>query len=216
MDCWMDGFWPWSYLRWARLGGSRSARPSTIFPTSFDIDFLTHFGMELALIFDTFWTFVHHFCFKTSTIEKTLIFIKIPWTNGALEPWKIQLLRGTLWKKHRNRKFRFYTILVFDLGCILASCPGPLAMIFDMFSSLIFACFFVNIFGGARHQHGSQLAPQMDQEFQKKRNWCSPLPFGSTRRQFDSVLGPLWSPFGTFWAPVGHHLGSILVRIIYY
>ena len=55
-----------------------------------------HFGMDLASIFDTFWTFVHHLCFKTSTIEKTWIFIEIPWTNGALEPWKIQLLRGTL------------------------------------------------------------------------------------------------------------------------
>ena len=92
----MDEFWPWGDLGWARLGESRSAWPSTIFSTSFDIDFLTHFGMELASIFDTFWTFVHHFCFKTSTIEKTWIFIEIPWTNGASELWKFQLLRGTL------------------------------------------------------------------------------------------------------------------------
>ena len=55
-----------------------------------------HFGMDLASIFDTFWTFGYHFRFKMSTIEKTLIFIEIPWTNGASELWKIQLLRGTL------------------------------------------------------------------------------------------------------------------------
>ena len=66
-------------------------------------------------------------------------------------------------KKHRNRQFRFYTIFVSDLGCILASFLGPLAMIFVIFSSLISACFFVTIFGGARHQHGPQMAPQMDQ-----------------------------------------------------
>ena len=55
--------------------GSRSALPSTIFPTSFEIDFLMYFGMDLASIFDTFWTFVRHFRFKTSAIEKAWIFM---------------------------------------------------------------------------------------------------------------------------------------------
>ena len=92
----MDDFWPWLDPGWAGLGESRSAWPSTIFPITFDIDFLMYFGMDLASIFDTFWTFVNHFYFKTSTIEKTLIFIEIPSKNGALKTWKIQLLRGTL------------------------------------------------------------------------------------------------------------------------
>ena len=92
----MDEFWPCLDFRSAGLGGSRSAWPSTIFPTSFDIDFLIHFGMDLASIFDTFWTFVRHFRFKTSAIEKAWIFMDFPSKIGALEPWKIQLLRGTL------------------------------------------------------------------------------------------------------------------------
>ena len=57
-----------------------------------------HFGMELASNFDTFWTFVRNFRFKTSTIEKAWIFIEFPSKIGTLEPWKIQLLRGTLRK----------------------------------------------------------------------------------------------------------------------
>ena len=55
-----------------------------------------YFGMDLASIFDTFWTFGHRFRFNPSAIEKAKIFIEIPWKNGAPEPWKIQLLRGTL------------------------------------------------------------------------------------------------------------------------
>ena len=113
-------------------------------------------------------------------------------------------------KKHRNSKFRFYMILVSDLGCILASFPGPLAMIFDICSSLVFGCFFGCIFHGARHQNGPQMALQMDRESQKNRNLCSPVQFGRTRRQFDSVFGSLWSSFGTFWASLGSHLGSLL------
>ena len=92
----MDEFWPCRDLRWARLGGSRSAWPSTIFSTSFDIDFLTLFGMDLASIFDTFWTFGHHFRFNPSAIEKVWILVEFPSKVEALEPWKIQLLRGTL------------------------------------------------------------------------------------------------------------------------
>ena len=61
------------------------------------------------------------------------------------------------WKKHRNRKFRFYMILVSDLGCILASFPGPLAMIFDICSCLIFGCFLGPIFPGARYQNDPQI-----------------------------------------------------------
>ena len=109
-------------------------------------------------------------------------------------------------QKHRNRKFRFYIIVVSDLGCILASFPGPLAMIFDICSSLVFGCFFGRIFHGARHQNGPQMAPQMDRESQKNRNLCSPVQFGRTRLQFDSVFGSLWSSFGTFWASLGSHL----------
>ena len=92
----MDEFWPWSDLGWARPGESRSAWPSTVFPITFDIDFLIYFGMDLASIFDTFWTFVHHFRFNPSAIEKVWIFIEFPSKIEALEPWKIQLLRGTL------------------------------------------------------------------------------------------------------------------------
>ena len=113
-------------------------------------------------------------------------------------------------KKHRNRKFRFYTILVSDLGCILASFPGPLAMIFDICSCLIFGCFLGPIFPGARYQNDPQMAPRMTRESQKNRNLCSLVRFGRTRLQFDSIFGPLWLPFGTFWASLGSHLGSLL------
>ena len=113
-------------------------------------------------------------------------------------------------KKHRNRKFRFYMIFVSDLGCFLASFLGPSGMIFDICSSLVFGYFFGSIFHGPRHQNGPQMASQMDRESQKNRNLCSPVQFGRSRLQFDSVLGPLWSPFETFWASLGSHLGSLL------
>ena len=83
-------------------------------------------------------------------------------------------------------------------------------MIFDICSSLIFGCFFGCIFHGARHKNCPQMAPQMDREFQKNRNLCSLVRFGRTRLQVDSIFGPLWSPFGTFWASLGSHLGSLL------
>ena len=92
----MDGFWPCLDLRRAQLGESWPAWPPTIFSTSFDIDFLMHLGMDLASIFDTFWTFGYHFRFNPSTIEKVWIFIEFPLKIEALEPWKIQVLRGTL------------------------------------------------------------------------------------------------------------------------
>ena len=160
---WMD-FWCWRYLWRAWPGDSRPACPSTIFPPSFDIDFQGHFGMDLASIFDTFWTFVHHFCFKTSTIEKTWIFIQIPWTNGALEPWKIQLLRGTL-EKHT------------EIAC--ADFPFILYRIFNTFPhyfASLFACFFMfswrrisdaflgAFFCGFWHQTCAQMHPKMDQK----------------------------------------------------
>ena len=52
---WMD-FWCWPYLRSARPGESRPARPSTVFPPSFDIDFHEHFCMDLASILEQVWT----------------------------------------------------------------------------------------------------------------------------------------------------------------
>ena len=113
-------------------------------------------------------------------------------------------------KNHRNRKFRFYIIFVSGLGCFLAQFLGPLGMIFDICSSLIFGCFFGCIFHGARHKNCPQMAPQMDRESQKNRNLCSLVRFGRTRLQFDSVFGPLGSPFGMFWASLGSHLGSLL------
>ena len=108
-------------------------------------------------------------------------------------------------KKHRNRKFRFYTILVSDLGCILASFPRPLAMIFDICSSLIFGCFFGPIFHGARHQNDPQMAPRMTRESQKNRNLCSPLQFGG----LDSNLAPFWGHFGRHLGRFGHLLAAI-------
>ena len=108
-------------------------------------------------------------------------------------------------KKHRNRKFRFYTILVSDLGCILASFPGPLAMIFDICSSLIFGCFFGHLFHGARHQNGPKIAPRMTRESQKNRNLCSPLQFGG----LDSNLAPFWGHFGRHLGSCGHLLAAI-------
>ena len=51
--------------------------------------------MDLASIFDTFWTFVRHFRFNPSAIEKVWIFIEFPLKIAPLEPWTIRLLRGT-------------------------------------------------------------------------------------------------------------------------
>ena len=116
-------------------------------------------------------------------------------------------------KKHRNRKFRFYTILVSDLGCILASFLGRSGMIFDICSSLIFGCFFGCIFHDDRHQHCPQMAPQMDRESQRNRNLCSLVRFGRTRLQFDSVLDSLWSPFETFQVSLGSHLGTLFGHV---
>ena len=53
----------------------------------------------------------------------------------------------------------------------------------------------------------SQMAPQMTRESQKNRNLCSRVRFWRTRLQFDSIFGPLWSQFGTFWASLGSRLG---------
>ena len=44
----------------------------------------------------------------------------------------------------------------------------------------------------------------------KKSKFVLSVQFGRTRLQFDSVLAPLWSPFGSFWASPGSHLGTLL------
>ena len=44
---WMD-FWCWRYSKPVRPGGSWLAWPSTIFPTSFDMDFPEHFVMDFV------------------------------------------------------------------------------------------------------------------------------------------------------------------------
>ena len=118
-------------------------------------------------------------------------------------------------KKHRNRKFRFYIIFVSDLGCILASFLGPLAMIFDICSSLMFGCFFGRFVSWRSAPKWSPNGSPNGQKISKtNRNFCSPVQFGRTRLQFGSVLAPLWSivwsPFGTFWASLGNYLGSLL------
>ena len=115
-------------------------------------------------------------------------------------------------QKHRNRRFRFYMIVVSDLECFLASFLGPLGMIFDICSSLIFGCFFGRIFHGARHQNCPKIAPQMDRESQKNRNLCSLVRFGRTRLQFDSIFGPLWSTLdvlGVSWQLFGITFGHV-------
>ena len=75
-----------------------------------------YFGMELASIFDTFWTFVHNFRFNPSAIEKVWIFIEFPSKIEALEPWKIQLLRGTLCKNTEiaNSDFTLFLYPIWD------------------------------------------------------------------------------------------------------
>ena len=90
---------------------------------------------------------------------------------------------------------------------------GTFGYDFRYFSSLIFACFFVNIFGGARHQHGSQLAPQMDQEFQKKTKfmlatsiWEYSTPI---RLRFGSTLVAIWDVLGISWQPFGITFGNV-------
>ena len=119
-------------------------------------------------------------------------------------------------KKQRNRTFRFYIDFVPAFGHILAWFSEPFSMIVDTFSALIVGRIFGCVFLSFRHQTGSQMAPQMDKKNRKKWKWCVPVQRTRPSLCFDRILDPFWWPFGTFWASVGHHLGSISVRIIYY
>ena len=49
-----------------------------------------------------------------------------------------------------------------------------------------------------------------DPRISKKSKLVLSTPVWGTRLEFGSVLGALWSPFGTFWASLGSHLGSLL------
>ena len=85
----MDGFWPWLDLITARLGGSRLPWPTTVLPSTFHIDFLTPFGMDL----DNFGThvrpFVYHFTTKFWIIDFVWIFVEFSWKIGTLKSWTI-------------------------------------------------------------------------------------------------------------------------------
>ena len=72
-------------------------------------------------------------------------------------------------KKQRNRTFRFYIDFVSPFDHILAWFSEPFPMIFHIFSALIFGCIFGCVFLSFWHQTGSQMAPKIDQEIQKKR-----------------------------------------------
>ena len=87
-------------------------------------------------------------------------------------------------------------------------------MIFHIFSALIFGCIFGCVFLSFWHQTGSQMAPKIDQEIQKKTKMLSTIPaqaawplFG---HKFGSILVAIWDVLGIFWSP----FGSILARIM--
>ena len=200
----MDGFWTWLDLPPVGPSGSRLVRFSAIFPTSFYIDFRMHFGTDLASILEPFWIFVHHFGTLFSIVEFAWIFIEFQWIFGTLKPWKIQFSIDILVKKQRNHTFRFYIDFVSPFGHILAWFSEPFSMIFHIFSALIFGRIFECVFPSFWHQTGSQMAPKIDQEIQKKRKRCPPFQQSRPGLCFDPIL----DPFGTFWASSNHHLGA--------
>ena len=108
-------------------------------------------------------------------------------------------------KKHRNRKFRFYMICVSDLGCILASFLGPLGMIFDICSSLIFGCFLDVFFMALGTKMVPKWLPKWTENLKKIETCALQLSLGG----LDSTLTPFLVHFGRHFGRFGHLLAAI-------
>ena len=143
------------HLRLAGHGGSRPAWPSTIFPTSFDMDFPMHFGMDLAsilepflMIFPSFGTDIFAFGFS---IEFYRISTEFRDTQTTL-------------KKQKNCIFGFSINFVSDFTSISVSFWKPFCMFFEVFMAsnfgCIFGCVFLWVLAPSRHPDGSQNGPK--------------------------------------------------------
>ena len=202
---WMD-FWTWLDFPWARPGGSRPAWPSTIFPTSFDMDFPMHFGMDLASILEQTWNIYTPFWHLKIHHRFCLVFHWFSMQTSDPSTMENSILTWYSRKNQRNRKFRFYMNCVSNLAHILASFSYQFWMILPIFWKSIFGCIFGCVFPRFRHQDGSQMAPEIESKSQEKSKMCSPVQLMRSGSHFDLILDAFWSPFGQFWGPFGSHL----------
>ena len=181
------------------------------FPQFFRLRFTLIFGCILARIWPRFWSHCgHSYIILASFFRPSNLYGFSLNFDGFLGPWNHGKSNFTWYsrKNKRNRTFRFYIDFVSPFGHILAWFSEPFSMIFHIFRAPTFGRIFGCVFLSFWHQTGSQMAPKIDQEIPKKRKCCPPFQQRPPGLCFDPILDPFWSPFGTFWASSGHHLGA--------
>ena len=159
---WMD-FWCCLYLSPAGLGGSRPAWPSTIFPTSFDMDFPMHFGVDLASILEPFLMIFPSFGTDIFAFGFSIEFYRISTEFRDPQTMENSIITWDSLKKQKNCIFGFSINFVSDLHTFRHNF-GSLFACFLRFSwRRISDVFLGAFFCGFWHQADTQMAPKMDQ-----------------------------------------------------
>ena len=164
MDCWMDGLLELGRLRLAGPGGSRPAWPSTIFPTSFDMDFPMHFGMDLASILEPFLMIFPSFGTDIFAFGFSIEFYRISTEFRDPQTMENSIITWDSLKKQKNCIFGFSINFVSDFTSISASFWKPFCMFFEVFMASNFGCNFGCVFlwvlAPSRHPDDSQNGPK--------------------------------------------------------
>ena len=161
----MDGLLELRHLGLAGPSGSRPDWPSTIFPTSFDMDFPMHFGMDLASILEPFLMIFPSFGTDIFAFGFSIEFYRISTEFRDPQTMEISIITWDSLKKQKNCIFGFSIDFTSDLRCISPSFREPFCMFFEVFVAsnfgCIFGCVFLWILVPKRHPNGSQNGPKI-------------------------------------------------------
>jgi len=196
---WIDGLMDFGHgLTWVATGPPGSDRPGQPpFSRLLGIAFPMHFGMPWASILDHLWNISVLFCTNPSTLEFVQFSIEFRLKFGTLEPLNIWVFLKTLWKNREIANVDFTCISDQILDAFWYHVRTVWHEI-RYFFGIAFWLYFWMWFSQLSGQHGPEMLPKMNQEFQKKWELCSPVQFTRSRLHFATILDQFWPPFDNF------------------